>query len=172
MNYACLRGKEIMNYARMQDYSEWAMGLLGDGIESTNVAVLAGFAFEKHAHPADIHEYFQRSVEELELAMPTNDECVKAFARSVCNEVVRGEVSPTEGLDELNYICIHLEYAEEYLEFYHLHDEIVRLQHPDLFAMHEEINATNFDSYAIAEARKFLKESGGFEGYLTYLELY
>ncbi|MCK5609230.1 hypothetical protein KAR91_45570 [Candidatus Pacearchaeota archaeon] len=41
-------------------------------------------------------------------------------AKEIANKIVRGDVNPHEGCDQISAICKSLDYCDELIEFFHL----------------------------------------------------
>jgi hypothetical protein len=110
MKFELLIGKRILGTASSRDYIQWAESLLLQNVGSENVAILAGLACENNSDSEEVEKYFQRSLEDLGLVLPNEEEALKNYAKVICEQIVSGDLEPEKGfsiLARLDFIADH-----------------------------------------------------------------
>lgn len=81
---------------------DWAVGLLEHKIETAHVLKLACAYVQESRF--DLEVLFQKSLSELKLLFPEDDQLFKDYAVLIAHAVLRNEVPPATGLDLLNQV--------------------------------------------------------------------
>jgi hypothetical protein len=120
MKFELLAGKIALGSAYSKDYTEWAESLLYEGIDSENVAILAGLGYERDPDSEDIETYFQKSLIDLGLSLLTAKHGFKVYAKAICEQIICGEIAPEEGVKILETFYA----ASDYESIYSIWDEL------------------------------------------------
>ena len=102
---------------------------LSDGHYSEPVAELAEYRTDKHPSKGDVEPVFLKWLRESGIPLPSHEEAVWHLLRLVIGRIVRGEVSPLEGLVEVRQIYRETPLPERYglaalYAAYWVHDEL------------------------------------------------
>jgi len=93
-----------------REFSDWAVHELEKGYDSRNLRILAS-EFDATSF-SEIERRFRVSIAELGWAYPDEETATKAYAASVTQKIVDGEIAPYEGCRKLYMMCIYLGYPK------------------------------------------------------------
>ena len=114
-------GLAAMSSTSSKHKISWAMTLLEQGVEAENLSILATLSNPVNEFEAD--DYFDRTLRELGIEMPSYDCALEGYAKALATDVVNGVLSPEEGASKLYGIKVKLENSEPLAEYSVLDDE-------------------------------------------------
>jgi hypothetical protein len=92
----------------------WAVRALEMGASpAPNPCTLALLSVERVPNPWEVDVLFERSIEELDLAISDREEALRQYARDVAEGVVSGYREPIAGAYELQAVAEELGYPED-----------------------------------------------------------
>ena len=102
---------------------------LSDGHYSEPIAELAEYRTDKHPSKGDVEPAFLRWLRESRVPLPSHEDAVWHLLRLAIAGIVRGKVSPLEGLVEVHQIYSQTPFPERYglaalCAAYWVHDEL------------------------------------------------
>lgn len=157
MNFVCLAGKRALGQAQPEDYTDWAEGLLGENVESVNVAILAGMGLEKSPNYWDVEFYFRAALDDLGLALQSEREAVLAYAAQICEQVVSGDLPPQAGLQTLGRLYADTNYQAIYSIWDFLNEDMWHINEGDGAIFNTGLNKFNQDEYIRNVAAQFIE---------------
>jgi len=114
MKFELLAGRRALGSAHTKDYTDWAESLLYGDVESNNVAMLASIGLERGPDSEEIEVYFQKCLKDLGLILPTKKAGLKIYAKSLCEQIVSGELESEKGLNILETFYSRSDYEAIY----------------------------------------------------------
>lgn len=138
-----------MGLANYDDTIRWAISMLEAGMETDSLMILASFALEKLPNPSEVDDYFQRSLKDLGWMTPSPEECLRQYARDLCEDILSDVIESTEVLFELHRISQTLDYPSDMLAWNFLVDDL----EPTTL---RELDSTELNNAIEREARMFL----------------
>ncbi len=157
MNFVCLAGKRALGQAHTKDYTDWAEGLLGENVESVNVAILAGMGLEKSPDYWDVEFYFRAALDDLGLVLLSERDAVLAYAAHICEQVVSGDIPPKEGLQTLGRFYAETNYQAIYSIWDFLNEDMWHINEGDGAIFNKGLNKLNQDEYIKNVAAQFIE---------------
>lgn len=98
MDLTELAGRRALGNATRDDHVRWAEGLLGDGVDSDEVAVLASLGLAENPDSQEIESWFQKALDDLGLELPPHDQALLSYSRRICQNIVDADITPEDGL--------------------------------------------------------------------------
>ncbi len=81
----------------------WAVSALEAGFDAENVRILAGMSLEALPSFFEARPYFMSAVQELRISVPSSrEEALRAYARSVAEDLVLGHTAVESALAEIH----------------------------------------------------------------------
>ncbi len=120
MKFELLVGKRALGSAYSKDYTEWAESLLYEDVDSENVAILASMGYERDPDSEEIETYFQKSLKDLGLGLPSDKDGLKIYAKALCEQIVSGDLEPEKGVGILDGFFT----VSDYEAIYSIWDEL------------------------------------------------
>ncbi len=157
MEFNYLAGKIAVGAAQPKDYSEWAIDMLNNGVESENVAILAGLDMDKHPDLEEIKYYFKQSIIDLKLELPSEEKSFLNYAAHICREIIKGEISPQDGVATLDSLYSKSDYEPIYSIWDELNDDIWSIKERETSYFNTGLSANNIDQYITNVASQFIK---------------
>jgi hypothetical protein len=157
MKFEDLTGKRALGIAHVKDYADWAESLLCDGVDSQNAAILVGLGLNQYPDSEEVEKYFQRCLKELGLHIPSNEECIKYYAKYLCEQILAGGVEPENGLSLLESLFFPSDYAPIYSIWDELSDDVWRVKHNEGAIFNSGLTEENVPDYIRNVAAQFLK---------------
>jgi len=157
MNFTNLAGKIALGTAYSEDYTNWAMDLLEEGSDSENIAVLASLGFEKNPDSVEIKEYFYRSLKDLGLELPTEENSILSYAKYICSEVVSGNIAPRDALPILERLYSKSDYERIYSIWDGLSEDVWMVANRDGCYFNTDLTSENIEEYIAQVARQFIE---------------
>lgn len=157
MKFEDLTGKRALGIAHAKDYADWAESLLCDGIDSQNVAILAGFGMDNYPDSQEVEKYFQRCLKELGLIIPSKEDGIKSYAKHLCEQILAGELEPEKGLVFLESLYSPSDYAAIYSIWDELSDDVWSVKHNEGALFNSGLTAENVSDYIKNVAMQFLQ---------------
>jgi hypothetical protein len=157
MNFTNLAGKIVLGTAHSEDFTGWAMEMLEKGFDSENLAILAGLSFEKNPDSEEIREYFYKSLKDLGLELPTEENSILSYAKYICSEIVAGNISPQNGLSILDGLYSKSDYEPIYSIWDELSEDIGMVNDREGCIFNTGITRENIDQYIVKVAEQFIK---------------
>ncbi len=114
MKFELLAGKRALGSACSKDYTDWAESLLYGDVESESVTILACIGLERDPDLEEIEIYFQKCLRDLDLILPNEEHGLKIYAKSLCEQIVSGELEPEKGLGILETFNSRSDYESIY----------------------------------------------------------
>lgn len=146
-----------MGTAYPEDYTTWAMEMLEKGSDSENLAILAGLGYEKNADSEEIKEYFYKSLKDLGLELPTQENSILDYAKYICSEIVGGNISPENGLAILDGLYSKSDYEPIYSIWDELSEDIWMVNDREGSIFNTGLTKENIDQYIVQVAEQFIK---------------
>ena len=152
MNRSTIRllAENYMRLATHEKFVDWAASSLETGLDTKSIRILA--SLQKPLFPAEVEDYFYRSLKELDWKLPEPIECVIEYARFFAEEILSGQVSPVEGCRRIYKVVVFLEYPPELMSWLYLDEGLM----PDAS---RELTSAELNAAIIKEAQKFAGEA-------------
>lgn len=157
MNFTNLAGKIALGTAYSKDYTNWAMEMLEKGSDSENIAILAGLGFEKNPESEEIREYFYKSLNDLGLELPTEENSILSYAKYICSEIVAGNISPKNGLSTLEGLYSKSDYEPIYSIWDELSEDIWMVNDREACIFNTGLTRENIGQYVVQVAEQFIR---------------
>jgi len=157
MNFEYLTGKIRFGTASSKDYTDWAEDMLQDGADSENVAILTGLGLDKAPDMEEIRFYFKKSISDLELELPTDEDCILNYARHICKEIVDGVMPPLNGLVILDGLYSISYYGPIYSIWDELSEDIWMVSDNQASLFNTGLVKKNTEQYIVNVASQFIK---------------
>jgi hypothetical protein len=109
-----LFGRHAIGIDRPEDYIKWAEEQLASGVNSVNIAILAGLDLEKPVDTREVREYFSKSLDELGVPWPEGREAQRMYAERVCRKIMNDELPPQQGLAVLSRLFRASGYSDQW----------------------------------------------------------
>lgn len=93
------------------DYVDWAIACLEDGLNSKNLCILA--ATDKSFYTPENETRFRRALDELGWKYLSKKEALLFLAKDLAKKIISGELLPVEGCTKINKLALILDYADE-----------------------------------------------------------
>ena len=156
LKFEQLAGKRILGIASSNDYSDWAESLLYDGVDSQNVAILAGFGMDKYPDSAEVERYFLKCIKELGLILPSKENGIKCYAKYLCNQIITEEIEPEKGLSILESLFFRSNYEPIFCIWDELSDDVWQVNNQEEAIFNSNITPENIPNYIKKVAQQFL----------------
>lgn len=157
MNFTNLAGKIALGTAYAEDYTNWTMEMLENGSDSENIAILAGLSFENSPDSEEIKEYFYKSLNDLGLELPTEENSILSYAKYICSEIVAENISPRSGLSILDGLYSKSDYEPIYGIWDELSEDIWLVNDREACIFNTGLTKENIDQYIVKVAKQFIK---------------
>lgn len=156
MKFEILLGKRAMGAALPKDYIGWAESLLYDGVESTNISILASFGLETYPDSHEVENYFQKALAELDLSIPSDKESLMIYSKSLCQSISSGSLAPESGLHFLNQLYPESNYDNLYSIWDGLDADIEMIKSGESPFFNTGLTPQNKESYIRDAASQFI----------------
>ncbi|WDE96332.1 hypothetical protein PQO03_11490 [Lentisphaera profundi] len=140
-----------------KDYTDWAESLLSDGEQSENIAILASLGLDKHPDNYDVKFYFERSINDLGLFIKDTDELRIDCAESLCNELLRNEISSATLINQLDRFFTESDYEPIFSIWSELSEDIWLLDDCGHSIFNSELTTDNKEEYIKKIAEQFIQ---------------
>ncbi|MCW3479678.1 hypothetical protein OL229_08900 [Neisseriaceae bacterium JH1-16] len=151
-----LSGKRVLGNACSKDYTNWAEGLLYEGVESENVAILAGMSFERNPDSEEIEAYFQKSLKDLNIQITSDDEALNCYAKYICTQIISGDVTPEHGLEILQNFYRKSDYEAIYSIWDDLVEDVWMTKNHEGCIFNTGLTRENIGLYITEVAKQFI----------------
>jgi hypothetical protein len=132
-----------------KDFSDWAIHLLEQGLDSKNIRILASM-FNVDIF-LEVEDYFRRSLKDLDWQFPNIEECLLRYAKLIATEIINQSIEPFEGCEIIHKINNALDYPSilgNWVSLYWAGNE--------LYWEGETVIIENLNKQIIQEAERFL----------------
>jgi hypothetical protein len=117
------------NVTAEQHYLPWALFMLEKDYESPSLYILA--SLQKPYNIFEVEDYFRRTVEELKIIVPSEQECIDYMVYTRLQNIVKDEdLAITEAHELYNMFC-ELDCPQELVAWVHISDLIDNFQYED-----------------------------------------
>lgn len=157
MNFEHLAGKRALGTAYAKDYTDWAESTLHQNVVSKNVQILAGIGLERDPDSEEIEAYFQKSLKDLGLSLPSEKEGLENYAKYICEKIVSGTIDPEKGLGILETFYSRSDYEETIYSIWdELGEDILMVKDREEPIFNAGLNQENIESFIMDVAKQFL----------------
>jgi len=156
MRFATFFGKRALGIALPKDYIDWAESLLYEGIESTNITILAGFGLEKNPDSHEVEIYFQKALADLDLSIPSDKQSLKLYAKSLCQSISSGSLAPESTLSILTQFYLESNYDDIYSIWDGLYDDLEMIKSGKSSFFNTGLTSQNKKNYIQDVASQFI----------------
>jgi len=157
MRFKILTGKIALGAAFPNDYTDWAMAMLDSGSDSENIAILASLGLEKNPDSEEVKNYFYRSLNDLGIELPTQENSILSYAKYICAEIIAGNISPMKGLSVLDGIYSLSDYEPIYSIWDELSEDIWMVNEGEGCFFNTSLTKENIDQFIINVAEQFIR---------------
>ena len=84
----------------------WAVSALEAGFDTENVRILAGMSLDAPPSFFEAQPYFMRALQELQLSVPSREEALRAYAGSVAENLLLGDITVERALDSIHSMVV------------------------------------------------------------------
>jgi len=130
--------KIYKNIENSQDYLKWSFTLIDNGFEEKSLLQLASLKSTESLFV--FKEYFDKAIREMNIRIPTFEECSLAFLVKYCNEILNE--NPRDIFDIVknifNVVVQDLDRAPEFSIWLELDDGIDRIRYDDEYYKPDE----------------------------------
>ncbi len=116
-----LFGHHALDVDKPEDYIQWAEERLAAGVNSVNIAILAGLDLEKPIDSNEVHDYFEKSIRDIGLEWPDKKSAQRKFSENLCRKILDGNINPQTALSMLAKLFRASDYSNL---FYAIWDEL------------------------------------------------
>lgn len=155
--FTCLAGKIALGTASAKDYTDWAEDMLGKGTESENVAILAGLGLDKEPDSEEVEYYFYKSLKDLKLELPVQENSISTYAGYICTEMIAGNIAPMAGLSMLDELYSESDYEPIYSLWDELSEDVWMVSNGEDSIFNPGLTQENVEQYIVNAAAQFLK---------------
>lgn len=128
MNLKVLFYKKSEQLVTPADYAEWALSMLENDFSSESLYILS--SLHEPLNLFEVEDYFDRTFVELNLTIPSPEECARAYIEMLCQEIVSGGSDPFPIIDDI-YLVVR-EYAlQELTVWYDISEQINDFRYGD-----------------------------------------
>lgn len=156
MKFELLAGKRVLGSAYSKDYTEWAESLLYENVDSENVAILASMGYERDPDSEEIETYFQKSLKDLGLALPSEKEGLKIYAKALCEQIISGDLEPEKGVSTLEAFFSISDYEAIYSIWDELSEDLWMVNDRDGCIFNSGLTIENKSNYIRDVAAQFI----------------
>ncbi|MFL1455848.1 hypothetical protein ACJO5Y_15545 [Marinobacter sp. GN3S48] len=156
MKFELLVGKRALGSAHARDYTTWAESLLYEDIESENVAILASIGLERDPDSEEVELYFQRSLTDLDLLLPPDEDALQVYAADLCEQIVSGDLDPEIGADTLAGFYSRSDYEAIYSIWDDLSEDLWMVSNQDGCIFNTGLTKENASGYIKNVASQFI----------------
>lgn len=100
--------KRHLGQITTDDYVEWAITCLENGVELKSVGILA--ATEAKDFPSEIGERFERALHEMRIEIPNKRSVLLWYVQKIANEIVSGKIGEAQGCSNIYSVWRSVEY--------------------------------------------------------------
>jgi len=141
------------NQGNSTDCVNWAVEELTTGSDSQHLRLLA--ALNPPLNDFEVKDYAIKALDELGIQVPSGDEAVSAYARSLVNEIIIDRNKLRENLKKLFTLCHSNDYQEDLYDFYLLHCAVDDLDYGDVQHYWEGANKDNIEDLIVYKCIEF-----------------
>ncbi len=151
--------KFYLQQASSDDYVDWAIACLEDGLDSKNLRMLASMG--KPFYSSEIEDKFRLALTELGFKYPSEKETLENYVKDLAKAIVKGEINPSDGCHKIYNVGVFLEYPREMTSWTFLDDGLEPGTYDTLYDLFEDTPSQNTDKWfkAIIEEAKKLAET-------------
>ena len=110
--------KLYLQKASSDDYVDWAIDCLEEGLDSKSLRLLAGMS-KTHSITADFEDLFRQSLSELNWNYLDKKESLFNLAKEIAKQILSGEIESVEAVDRIHEVYVQLGYPAK-LEMWNL----------------------------------------------------
>ncbi|MBE2200490.1 MAG: hypothetical protein IAE79_17880 [Anaerolinea sp.] len=85
-----------------KDHIDWAVNALIEGFEAPSLTILAGLDLGGMVSSFEAEDYFDKSVQELELILPDDETILRLYFSEVVHQIAAGKIDPKQGIDKIH----------------------------------------------------------------------
>src|SRR5262249_40999699 len=141
--------ERYLGSATYEDYIDWAVKCLESGIDSKNIRILA--ALQRPLYSSEVEDYFKKSLNDLGWKLPSRRECLLAYARSLAEQILSGDISPLDGCSKIYKVVVALQYPREMMSWVYLDEGL----DPETYS---DLQAAEWDQAIVNEASRLVNE--------------
>ncbi len=156
MKFTHLVGKRALGTAYSKDYCDWAESLLRQGVESENLAILVSLGLEKNPDSEEVETYFRKSLDDLGLALPSQQDGLRMYAIALCEQIVSGETEPGTGVSLLKKFYSGSNYQPVYRIWSDLSEDLEMVKHREECIFNSGLTHENAAAYISNIASQFI----------------
>lgn len=157
MNFEELVSKRAVGQDEPKDYCAWAEELLYTDVESESVPILASMGYERDPEREDIERYFQKSVKDLGLRIPSDEHGIKLYATITIEKLFEGKITPFECLGKMEKLFALTDYDPKYGIWDCLSEDISMLEYDGVCYFNTGLDKSNMGDYIRNVAKQFLE---------------
>ncbi|WP_019603127.1 hypothetical protein [Teredinibacter turnerae] len=124
MNFEELVSKRAIGQDEPKDYCAWAEALLYTDVEPENIPILASMDYERDPEREDIEKYFQQSLKDLKLEIPSDENGIKLYASLIIENLFVGKITPLECVEKMEKLFSLADYDPKYGIWDYLSEDI------------------------------------------------
>ncbi|MBU2987140.1 hypothetical protein KO528_17370 [Saccharophagus degradans] len=157
MNFEELVSKRAIGQDEPKDYCAWAEALLYTDVESENIPILASMGYERDPEKEDIEKYFQKSLKDLKLEIPSNENGIKLYATLTIEKLLDGKITPFECVAKMEKLFSLTDYDPKYGIWDYLSEDISMLEYDGVCYFNTGLDKSNMANYIRKVAKQFLE---------------
>lgn len=157
MNFEELVSKRAIGQDEPKDYCTWAEELLYTDVESENIPILASMGYERDPEREDVERYFQKSVKDLKLKIPSDEQGIKLYATIAIEKLFDGKITPFECLTKMENLFALTDYDPKYGIWSYLSEDISMLEYDGFCYFNTGLDKSNIGDYIRNVAKQFLE---------------
>jgi hypothetical protein len=147
-------GKRALRQLSAEDYVDWAVEMLVLEQDSFHLRILAGF--NRRGSVFEAEDYLLRSIEELNIIEPEQEEAVRTYGCEIAQQIIDGQLTAQEGVKLLYRLCRDMDYSHEFIIWLELDDALDSLLAGEYPYSYPSANLKNFDAIVKKEAEGFI----------------
>jgi hypothetical protein len=147
-------GKRTLKQLSAEVYVDWAVEMLVQGQDSFHLRILAGL--DRSGSVFEAEDHFLRSIKELGIAEPEQEEAVRAYGCEIAQQIIDGQLSAQEGVKTLYSICLDMDYSRDFIIWLELDDALDSLLAGEYPYSYPSASMKNFDAIVKKEAENFI----------------
>lgn len=101
-----------------EDFSDWAVSSIEQGIETKNILILASIINPQSL--SEVEDYFRRSLKDLNWEFPSRDQNLFEYAKTTATEIIEKKIDPFAGVLEISQVYRGLDYPKGLSNFDYL----------------------------------------------------
>jgi hypothetical protein len=105
-----LIAKRYLGEVLANDFSDWAVSCIEEGIESKNILILASIINPQSFY--EVEDYFRRSLNDLGWKFPNKEDSLFEYAKTIAKQILDKNIDPFEGVTIIKKIYHALDYPK------------------------------------------------------------